>query len=388
MIRCTFVFFLLAQLSIADVPVPHTGHVSISGAPYWGTAQFKFSIIDEDGKVLWNHDGSTSSIPLNSVSIEVQNGFYSLHLGDSSMNGMKTLPASSLSSTQKAFLRIWFDKGTGNFERVGIDLALGAAPFALVSELSRSGGTSFESRIAALENIISNIPATSIDPVLLAEIGYKKFPSRNLSGLSFPNLNLDQADFKSAVITSANLFKSSMKNAVFQNSTIKDSNFSETILTTSNLTSSKFISVNLINANAVGATFSQMEGNSSDFSQANLTLCDFNEAIFSDCNFSNASFQGASLSASIFKSCNFSNSNLINLDAPSVDFSSSNMSNATISGNLSKSKFINSNLSGSDFSSCDLTGADLTGASGFTPNIYINVTYSGTTLPDGSTRNN
>lgn len=388
MIRWSVLFFFFVQLSLADVPVPHTGHVSVSGTPFWGTGKFKFSIIDGNGNILWNHDGSTSAIPLNDISIEVKNGFYSLHLGDNSISGMKTLPASALSSAQKAFLRVWFDQGTGNFQQLDVDLALGAAPFALVSELSRSGGSSFESRIKALENIVANIPASAIDPVLLAEVGYKKFPSRILNGLNFPNLNLDQADFRSAMIHSANLYQASMKNAIFQTSTLEDSNFSDTVITTSNFTSSKFTSMNLINANLSGSTFAHNESNSSDFSQSNMSLCDLNDAQLTDCNFSNVNLQGASLQTAVFKNCNLSNANLTNLDGQSVDFRDSNLTNATISGNLKYSKFNMCVLSGSDFSSSDLSNADLTGAIGFDPNVYSNVIYSNTTLPDGSKRNN
>jgi len=388
MTRWILPFVFLVHSLIADVPVPHTGHVSVSGTPYWGTAQFKFSIIDGNGKVLWNHDGSTGSTPLNAVSLEVKNGFYSLHLGDNSITGMKELPASALSSAQKAFLRVWFDQGIENFQQIGVDLALGAAPFALVSELSRSGGTSFESRIVALENIISKIPASAIDPVLLAEMGYRKFSTRILTGLSFPNLNLDSADFNSATIQSANLYQSSMKNAVYQNASIEGSNFSETTLTTANLTNSKFKSVNLTKANASGSTFANNESNSTDFSQADLTLCDFNDATLIDCNFSNANLQGASLESTIFKNCNISSTNLTNLDAPSVNFSNSNLTNSTISGNLQNGKFLNAVLTGADLSSANLTGVDLSGAIGFVPNSYTNVTYSKTSLPDGSLRNN
>jgi uncharacterized protein YjbI with pentapeptide repeats len=383
----SFLFFY-TNILLADVPVAHTGHVSVSGTPFWGEAKFKFSIVDGSSKVLWNHDGSTGAIPTNGISLNVKNGFYSLHLGDTSISGMKELNAASLSSVQKAFLKVWFDQGTGNFQRVGVDLALGATPFALVSEISRSGGSSYESRIAALEKIVSNIPATAIDPVLLAEVGYKKFPSRILNGLNFPNLNLDQADFRSARISSANLYQASMKNAVFQTSTLRDSNFSETVITTSNFTSSKFTSINFINADLSGSTFAHNESNSSDFSQSNMSLCDLNDALLTDCNFSSVNLQGASLQTAVFKNCNLSNANLTSLDGHSVDFSDSNLTNATISGNVQYSKFKMCILNGSDFSSSDLSNADLTGAIGFDPNAYSNVIYSNTTLPDGSKRNN
>ena len=132
--RTLFFLFLLSPLLLfADVPVAHSGHVSVNGSPFNGTGKFKFSIVNQFGSVIWNHDGSVISTPTGELSLPVRNGFYSLHLGDSSIPGMSTLPATSLRSTEKAFFGSGLMKAMDPSKKIGGDIALGAAPFALVS---------------------------------------------------------------------------------------------------------------------------------------------------------------------------------------------------------------------------------------------------------------
>ena len=173
--RIFHVFVLMKAVTLlGDVPMPHSGHIAVEGTPYWGNGYFKFAIIDENEKALWTHDNSQKIPPTDHMSLEVKNGFYSVYLGDESVTGMKALPASSLLSSERIFLRVWFSKSGEDFETVGVDLALGAAPFALVSETTRGGGLSMEqsvsdleARLDALEAAMSNITAASSTPCFL-----------------------------------------------------------------------------------------------------------------------------------------------------------------------------------------------------------------------------
>ena len=390
MTRPFLFFFALATLGFADTPVPHSGHIAIDGTPFWGTGQFKFAIVDSSGNSLWTQDGSTTATPTGYVSLEVKNGFYSLHLGDESIAGMKALPASALVSVQKAFLQVWFSKDGSSFQRIGVDLALGASPFALVSETTRGagGGGSLEARILAIEAVIAKIPASAIDPVLLAEVGYRKFPSRELSGLTLKSANLDDSDFSKATIRSANLVQASLKNANMKGATIRDSNFTQAVFTTATFNDSNLSSVRLDSINASGATFNGAEANGSNLSQADLTLSDFNNATFSDCNFSNANLQGASMLNAKIKNCDLTSANLGYANALSADFSNSDLSSATLTNaSLNQAKFTNANLAGADFAGANLTGADFTGATNFNPDAHTGAIFSATKLPDGTVRN-
>jgi uncharacterized protein YjbI with pentapeptide repeats len=388
MTRPFLIFLTLATLAFGDAPVPHSGHVAIDGTPFWGTGQFKFAIIDSSGNSLWTHDGSTASTPTGYLSLEVKNGFYSLHLGDESIAGMKALPASALVAVEKAFLQVWFSKDGSSFQRIGVDLALGASPFALVSEMTRTEGGSLEARIQAIEAVIAKIPASAIDPVLLAEVGYRKFPSRELSGLTLNSANLDDSDFSKATILSANLFQASLKNANLKGATIRDSNFSQAVFTTATFNESNLSAVYLDSINASGSSFNGAEANGSNLSQADLTLSDFNNADFSDCNFSNANLQGASMLNAKIKGSDLTSANLDYVNALSSDFSGSNLTSTTLTNaSLNQAKFTNANLSGADFAGANLTGADFTGATDFNPDAHTGAVFSATTLPDGTIRN-
>ncbi len=378
MTRPFLFFFALATLGFADTPVPHSGHVALDGTPFWGTGQFKFAIVDSSGNTLWSHDGSTSATPAGSVSLEVKNGFYSLHLGDESIAGMKALPASALVAVQKAFLRVWFSKDGSSFQRIGVDLALGASPFALVSETTRGEGGSLEARIQAIEAVLAKIPASAIDPILLAEVGYRKFPSRELSGLTLKSANLDDSDFSKATIRSANLVQASMKNANLKGATIRDSNFTQAVFTTATFNDSNLSAVRLDSINASGATFNGAVAKDSNLSQADLSLSDFNNADFSDSNFSNANLQGASMLNAKIKNSDLTSANLGYANALNADFSNSNLTSATLT---------NADLAGANFAGANLTGADFTGATNFNPDAHAGAVFSATTLPDGTIRN-
>ena len=378
MTRPFLFFFALASLGFADTPVPHSGHVAIDGTPFWGSGQFKFAIVDSSGNTLWTHDGSASATPTGYVSLEVKNGFYSLHLGDESIAGMKALPASALVAVQKAFLRVWFSKDGSSFQRIGVDLALGASPFALVSETTRGEGGSLEARIQAIEAVIAKIPASAIDPVLLAEVGYRKFPSRELSGLTLKSANLDDSDFSKATIRSANLVQASMKNANLKGATIRDSNFTQAVFTTATFNDSNLSAVRLDSINASGSTFNGAVAKDSNLSQADLSLSDFNNADFSDSNLSNVNLQGASMLNAKIKNSDLTSANLGYANALNADFSNSNLTSANLT---------NADLAGANFAGANLTGADFTGATNFNPDAHAGAVFSATTLPDGTIRN-
>ena len=369
----------------AEVPVPHSGHVSVDGTPFTGSGSFKFSIVNASDSVIWSNDGSTAQPPTSSIQLTVNNGFYSLHLGDTSLTGMSALPASSLREVEKAYLRIWFDEGDGAFERIGTDVALGAAPFALVSELSR-GSPEIEARLTELENLVQSLPAANIDPLLLAEVGYRKFSSRELSGLSLPGVDFSNADFTGATISMANLDDSECPNAEFEKAVIRDSNFSNANLVTSNMSQVRIFDSLFLGINASGASLSNADVNGSVFSSGLFVNADLNEAVFKECDFSNANLQGTSLIGTDFSGCVLSSANLTSADGSATDFSGCNLTGATLSGQFPSSSFQGSILTGADFSGSDLTQADFTGATGFDASSYSNVTFFETILPDGTVR--
>lgn len=389
-----FCFLCIAfQSSRADVPVGHNGHVSLDGTPYSGVGFFKFSIVDQNKTILWNHDGSNTNVPSGTLQLEVNNGFYSLFLGDSSRLGMSPLPASTLRATNLAYLKIWFGQDEdGSFEQIGTDLALGATPFSLVSEISRGSPeienklTLLNNRVNALEKIIANIPPSAIDPILLAEVGYTKFTSRELTGLSLPGVDLTKALFDNARIISANLISSTLDDALLNKAFIKDSNFSNASMRLADFSRSELYNTELKKVIATGSTFSRAEGNSSNFSQAQLDLVDFNRAVFVDSNFTQANLNNSIMGKASFSNCIFEDAKLTSVDATEASFSDSNFTNATLSGNFTDTNFQKCDMKNAQFSGADLTNANLTGSLNFDPASYIGVIYANTIMPDGTAR--
>lgn len=378
--------FFYSNFLMADVPMPHSGHISTGGAPYNQKGYFKFSILNASGESIWNHDGSSTMPPSGHLELDVVNGFYSLHLGDDSISGMSPLSAQILRDVEKAGLRVWFSsEHNGTFEQVGVDLAMGAAPFALVSELSR-GSPEIEQRLLEIEKILENITAKNMDPLLLVEMGYRKLSTRELIGFSLPEIDLSGADFTDAIISDANLTSANLDNIDLEGGEIVDANLSLSSLEYANLTSSTVSGSSLQGVTATGVSLSRGQINSVDWSGADLSLADLSDATLEDSNFSSASFLGASLLDSTFINCSFRNASLVTIDSLNAVFTDCDLSDATISGYLTGADFQNANLTNTDFSGADLTGANLTGATGFSPDAHSNVIYFGTILPDGTER--
>ena len=88
-----FYIFIFFQNILPAAKLPHQGRVLIAGIPFHGDGQFGFALISENGDVLWNHQGGIGQEPSGSLSIFVEQGFYSIELGDLSIPGMADLSA-------------------------------------------------------------------------------------------------------------------------------------------------------------------------------------------------------------------------------------------------------------------------------------------------------
>ena len=56
--------------------IPYNGKLSSDGINFDGSAEFAFSIVDEDGEILWSHANEGQAI-----TIQVAGGIYSVLLG-------------------------------------------------------------------------------------------------------------------------------------------------------------------------------------------------------------------------------------------------------------------------------------------------------------------
>ena len=79
--------------------IDYKGRIQVDGAPYSGTGRFKFALIDSNERILWSNSDNILSIepvsPSPTVEIPVENGEYSVRLGDPVL-GMKSIEESIL----------------------------------------------------------------------------------------------------------------------------------------------------------------------------------------------------------------------------------------------------------------------------------------------------
>ncbi len=137
---------LAGLLTLAGVPtsnaaVPESftyqGCVNVSGAPFTGTGQFKFSLINPaDGSAAWSNDGShpDGTEPDTSVGVGVTNGLFTIALGDSGLTS--PFDPGLFETYGNLSLRIWFDDGANGFNQLTPDQRLTAAPYALAANIS------------------------------------------------------------------------------------------------------------------------------------------------------------------------------------------------------------------------------------------------------------
>ena len=129
----------------------------------------------------------------------------------------------------------------------------------------------FEDRILAIENTLQEIPARNIDPVLLAEMGYRKFATRELSGFS-SQLDLTGANFSQAIIRDAHT--SAKMGTDIQGGQVVDSNFSNSDLRYANFTGSSISNSILNEVTASGISLSRSVVKNVNYISADLSLAD------------------------------------------------------------------------------------------------------------------
>ena len=121
---------LLLHTILAGAIIPHQGRITISNKPFDGPGMFKFALVDQSGKIRWNHEDS-DGIPDSNISLHVNLGFYDCKLGDISIPGMQPITDDLFTFDDPLYLRIWFSDGTGDLEQLGPDQALLVAPYAI-----------------------------------------------------------------------------------------------------------------------------------------------------------------------------------------------------------------------------------------------------------------
>ncbi|MBN1137886.1 MAG: hypothetical protein JXM73_14955 [Anaerolineae bacterium] len=120
----------------APTVVSYQGQVTVGGAAYTGTGYFKFAVVNQAGTTTyWSNDGTSvgGSEPTAAVELTVNNGLFSVLLGDTALTNMMALPATAFSGTER-YLRVWFSSDGTTFTQLSPDRRIAAAPYALQAE--------------------------------------------------------------------------------------------------------------------------------------------------------------------------------------------------------------------------------------------------------------
>ena len=121
--------------SYADVPhiIDYHGYVKSNNIPFNGTGSFKFAITNSGATTTyWSNDGTSSagSEPTAAVSITVANGVFNVRLGDSSVTNMTEIDTSVFTENETTYLRVWFNDGTNDSQRLTPDKQIVSVPYA------------------------------------------------------------------------------------------------------------------------------------------------------------------------------------------------------------------------------------------------------------------
>lgn len=138
---------IVAALSVipAAAQVPQLlnaqGRISVANVNFNGNGTFRFAIVNATGNTTyWSNDGTSAngSEPTAGVTVAVDNGHYSLLLGDTSLTNMNAL-STSVFQNSSIFLRVWFDDGVNGSELLTPDKQIVASGYALLSKQVEDG---------------------------------------------------------------------------------------------------------------------------------------------------------------------------------------------------------------------------------------------------------
>jgi hypothetical protein len=155
----------------AQVPqlLSYQGRITAAGSDFNGFGQFKFALVNSNGTAsYWSNDGSSlaGSQPATTVTNAVNQGLFSIQLGDTSVSNMTPIPAAVFTNSDVR-LRIWFADGTNGFSLLSPDQRIGAVGYAMLAA-NISDGAVTSNKLASAAVLSQNLASGSVTSVQLA----------------------------------------------------------------------------------------------------------------------------------------------------------------------------------------------------------------------------
>ena len=133
----------------------------------------------------WSNDGTPSGEPSNPVTVTVNNGLFTVALGDTTISNMTAVPA-ALFTQPNLQLQIWFNDGVNGFAALNPVQNLTAAPYAAVAQTVNGAGLSIQQNTNGAPNVIGgttiNYVATNVVGATIGGGG-----ATNYSGFVYSN---------------------------------------------------------------------------------------------------------------------------------------------------------------------------------------------------------
>ncbi|MGO9245664.1 MAG: hypothetical protein ACLPT4_04735 [Verrucomicrobiia bacterium] len=147
----------------AQVPgiINYQGRIVDNGTNFDGTGQFQFALINTDGSATYWSNG------VNTVSLTVTKGLYSVLLGDTNVPDMASAIPATVFTNADVRLRVWFNDGVNGVQQLSPDQRIAAVGYALMAGGVPNGSIT-AAQIAAGAVGSNQIAAGSIGSVAIA----------------------------------------------------------------------------------------------------------------------------------------------------------------------------------------------------------------------------
>jgi hypothetical protein len=123
----------------AQVPrmISYQGHArTAAGVPFTGMGHFKFALVDAGAAfTYWSNDGATGAgaFPAVEVLVPVNNGVYSVYLGNTALAGMTASIPPGVFANSAVYLRVWFSDGTTAPALLSPDIRIVSVGYAMIA---------------------------------------------------------------------------------------------------------------------------------------------------------------------------------------------------------------------------------------------------------------
>jgi hypothetical protein len=116
--------------SYAQVPgiINYQGRIVDNGTNFNGTGQFKFALVNNGASQTYWSNG------VNTVSLTVSKGLYSVLLGDTTIPNMTQSVPPAVFASSDVRLRVWFNDGVSGLQQLSPDQRLASVGYAHTQE--------------------------------------------------------------------------------------------------------------------------------------------------------------------------------------------------------------------------------------------------------------